>query len=401
MLTWIVSVLLRAAPAMAQVAMPDASQMAGVALGAPELPDGTVTVRVVRERMGNNIAGQTVTLKGGGQETSATTDPQGRAQFAGYPVGATVTAGAVVDGEALVSQAFQVPAKGGVRVALVAGLAKAAAAEKLAADAAAKEPARKGVVEFGGETRFILEFQDDRLQVFYLFEVMNNARTPIDIGGPLQIDLPPGAAGAVALEGSSPKVSVNGEHVTITGPFPPGKLVAQIGFTLPQQRSTLSIRQKLPAALEQVFVAVEKFGPMALTSPQLTSTREMNAQGQNFLMGNGGRLNAGDTLALDITGMPSHSTTPRNVALAIGLLVLGAGAWMASTSGDPRASAEARLQARRDRLMAEVVGLERKRRQHALTPGEESRRVKVIAELERVLAGLDHSPASGDEGVAA
>src|SRR6187402_1385304 len=50
-------------PALAQVAMPDASAIAGTPLPAPELPDATVTVRVMRERMGNNIAGQPVTLK--------------------------------------------------------------------------------------------------------------------------------------------------------------------------------------------------------------------------------------------------------------------------------------------------------------------------------------------------
>ena len=42
---------LGAGPVWAQLAMPDASQMAGVPLGAPELPDATVTVRVVRVRI--------------------------------------------------------------------------------------------------------------------------------------------------------------------------------------------------------------------------------------------------------------------------------------------------------------------------------------------------------------
>ena len=44
-----------------------------------------------------------------------------------------------------------------------------------------------GVVEIGPESRIIIEYQDDNLTVFYLLEVLNNARTPIDIGGPLLI----------------------------------------------------------------------------------------------------------------------------------------------------------------------------------------------------------------------
>jgi hypothetical protein len=396
-----IALLICAAPAIAQIAMPDASQMAGVALGAPELADGTVTVRVVRERMGNNIAGQAVTLKGGGQTKTVTTDAQGRAQFDGFPVGATVTAEAVVDGESLVSQAFQVAGKGGIRVALVAGIAKVAAAEKAAAEAAAKEPARQGIVVFGGETRFIFEYQDDRLQVFYLIEILNNARTPIDVGGPLQFDLPPGAAGAAVLEGSSTLASVRGEHVTIVGPFPPGKTVAQIGFTLPNVGATLQVRQKFPAALENIFVAAEKIGPMQLTSPQLTSVRDANAEGQTFIMGNGGRLNAGDTLALDFTGLPSRSNTPRYAVMALAVVILAIGLFEAFTPGDPKNSVQARLQAKRERLMAEIVGLERKRRQHALTPGEEARHQKLVSDLEHVLAELDSSPTPGDEGLAA
>jgi hypothetical protein len=41
-------------------------------------------------------------------------------------------------------------------------------------------------------------------------------------------------------------------------------------------------------ALAQVFVGMEKIGDMKISSPQLTDTREMNSDGQNFIMGTGG-----------------------------------------------------------------------------------------------------------------
>jgi hypothetical protein len=63
--------------------MPDPSAIAGTPLPAPELPDRTVTVRVVRERMGNNIAGQDVTLTVGQNKRTLKTDAQGRVQFDG------------------------------------------------------------------------------------------------------------------------------------------------------------------------------------------------------------------------------------------------------------------------------------------------------------------------------
>jgi hypothetical protein len=390
-----------AVPALAQVVMPDASQLSGVPLPAPELPNTTVTVRVVRERMGNNITGQTVTLRGAGLSKSAVTDAQGRVQFTDFATGTMVTAEAIVDGETLISQTFPVPAKGGVRVALVAGVAKAAAAEKAAAEAAAREPARSGVVEFGGESRIILEYQNDTLQVFYILEIMNNARTPIDIGGPLQIDLPAGAAGGAALQGSSPQASVRGERVTVTGPFAPGKTDVQIGFSLPNAGANYVLTQKWPAALDQVFVAIEKIGPMKLESPQLKETRDANADGQTFIMGTGPRLNAGETLVLNLTGLPARSPAPRYAVITLALLIVAIGLWYGLMPGGAESSEIARLSERRERLMRELVTLERKRSAKALSDAEEARRLKLVADLERVLAGLDRTPGPGDEGVAA
>lgn len=381
-----------AAPAYSQVAMPDPSAIAGSPLPAPELPNATVSVRVVRERMGNNVADQDVTLLVGGARRTAKTDQQGRAQFAGLPPGTVVQATTTVDGEELISQQFSVPGTGGVRVALISGIATAAAREKAAAEAAAREPARPGVVEFGPESRVVLEIQDDVLTVFYLLEVVNNARTPIDIGGPLMIELPTGAAGASMMQGSSPSASAQGDRVTITGPFPPGKTLAQVGFSLPQAGASTTIRQRWPAALAQVFVGVEKIGAIQVSSPQLTDSREVNTEsGAVFIMGTGGRINANEELVIHLSGIPAHSQTLRNVALGLAAIIFGLGAWFAFSPSKTLASQDAKLRARREKLMNEVVALERKRRQKPLSAGEESKLQRATSELERVIAELDRS----------
>jgi hypothetical protein len=379
----------------AQVNMPDPSAIAGVPLPAPELPNATVSVRVVRERMGNNVAGQEVTVNVGSTPRTAKTDEQGRAQFSGIAPGTIVQATTTVDGEVLTSRQFSVPATGGVRVALIAGIATAAAREKAAAEAAAREPARPGIVEIGPESRIVVEFQNDVLTVFYLLEVENNARTPIDTGGPLLIELPTGAAGASVMQGSSPNASVRGDMLTITGPFPPGKTSAQVAFTLPQAGESLVLRQRWPAAMAQVFVGVEKVGGVQMSSPQLTDTREMTTQqGAVFLMGTGGRLNAGEELVINLSGMAAHSRTPRNVALALAALIFAAGAWFAFTPAKAHARQDEKLRARREKLMNAVVALERKRRQKPLSPAEEARLQKVTSELERIVAELDRGEAA-------
>ncbi len=397
---WIAVVaILAAVSAHAQVNMPDPSAIAGQPLPAPELPNAAVSVRVVRERMGNNVAGHDVTLNVGSTPRTAKTDAQGRAQFDGIPPGTVVQATTTVDGEVLTSQPFSVPGTGGVRVALIAGIATAAAREKAEAEAAAREPARPGVVELGPESRIVIEFQDDLLTVFYLLEVVNNARTPIDIGGPLLIELPTGAAGPSVMQGSSANASVRGDLLTITGPFPPGVTPAQVGFTLPQARANTTIRQKWPAAMAQVFVGVEKIGGIQMSSPNLTGTREMQTEnGAVFIMGTGGRINAGEELVIHLTGVPAHSNLQRNAALAIAALIFALGAYFAFSPAKAHAALDTKLRERKERLLADVVALERKRRQAPLTAAEESKLRRATTELERLVAELDRE---GTEGTAA
>ena len=376
----------------AQVATPHAGAMAGTPLPAPELPNATVTVRVLRERMGNNVAGQSVTLTVGGAPRTATTDGQGRAPFEGLVAGTLVQASTTVDGELLTSQEFPVPAMGGVRVALISGIQRVADAEKAAAAAAAKEPARPGVVEFGPESRIIFEVQNDTLTVFDLLEVVNNARTPIDMGGPILMELPTGASGVSMMQGSSPSATVRGDILTITGPFAPGKTSAQVGFSLPQAGAASTIQQKMPVALGQLFVAAEKVGAMQMSSPQLTGLRDMTSEGQVFIMGTGGRLNAGDTLVVNLSGMPAHSLWPRNVALGAAVLVFVVGLLLSLSPKAARASEDAKLETRRERLLADVVALERKRRQKPLSTADHARLQRLTSDLEKVMAALDLGP---------
>lgn len=383
----------------AQVAMPDAAQMAGIPLPAPELPAGTVSVRVVRERMGNNVAGQLVTVTGGGVTRTATTDEQGRAELTGFAAGASVIASTTVDGEALVSQELPIPASGGVRVALIAGIAEAAARERAAAEAAAQEPARPGVVVFGGESRIILEFQDDTPTMFYILDIVNGARTPIDPGAPLDIAVPRGAQGTTLLEGSSRQATLRGDVVRVTGPYAPGTTSIQIGFTLPDIGQRYTLRQRWPAAFERIFLAVENPGGVQITSAQLPSTESLNAEsGKVFVLASGGQMAAGEEMVVELTGIPAHDMMPRYLAVGLALLILAAG--LAAGFGRTKAVPLERLTADRDRLMHELVGIDARRAAGRVRAKDAERRPALVSELERVLAAIDDA-AEGGRGAAA
>ncbi len=394
----VIAGLLGAAAVQAQVAMPDATQMSGIPLPAPELTTGSLSVRVVRERMGNNIAGQSVSVTSNGTTKTATTDAEGRAEFSGFTPGAAVIATAEVDGEILVSQEFPLPARGGVRVALVAGATAAAAKERQAAEAAAKEPARQGVVVIGGESRLVFEFQSDVLTGFYILEIVNNARTPIDPGEPLDIPLPDDITSPTLMEGSSRQATLRGNTVRITGPFAPGTTSVQVGFSIPDHGSTYTLNQKWPAAFEQVFVAAEKIGDMSVESTQLPKIETINAEGgKTFVLASGGRLAAGDTLAVTLRNLPAHSRIPRYTAVGLGALILVAGLFLAFTPGK---TARTTRQEERARLLRELVAIEERRRAGRPKAKDAERRPLLTTELERVLATLDEAPGGG-QGAAA
>ena len=386
--------------------MPDPSLIHGRAIPAPELPAGTVTVRVVREAIGNNVAGQQVRVTAGGATRTATTDELGRAEFAGLPAGGEARAETTVDGEALVSQPFAVPATGGLRVILVAGLANAAArraredAEGLAA------PPTKGAVVFGPDSRIIMEFHDDALFAFYVLEVVNSARSRVDTGGPIEFDLPEEAIGAAIREGSSPSATVNGTRVTIAGPFAPGTTAVQVQFRVRYDRSTHVFTQAFPIPLQRLTLGIQKRGSLSIASPQFQTVNDVPTEDGNvYVVGSGLALAAGTPVSVTLSNLPAHSPVPRYVALGLALAVAVFGTWLAVTAGKKTAGERAALEARRDALLDDLARLEAQRRAGTITAERyETRRTRIVGDLERIYGQLDEAssgPQGGGEGLAA
>jgi hypothetical protein len=386
--------------------MPDPSLIHGRAIPASELGDGMVTVRVVREAIGNNIAGQQVQLTVSGRTRTATTDEQGRAEFTNLPKGEEARAGATVDGEALVSQPFRVPTARGLRVILVAGIAKAAERKKQEEAAAAAGPAVKGVVVFGGNTRVLMQFSEDTLEIYYILEILNTARSRVDIGEPLVINFPRGAQGATALEGSSPAAEVSPDRVIIKGPFASGTTLVQVAFRMPYDSSVLTLEQTWPAALQQVTMGVEKVNNLSISSPQFTSANDVTAEaGDVFALGRGPALPAGSKTVVTLSNLPVTSQTPRYVALSLAGGLLACGVWLSIAKRRGRDDPRQALVKRRDTLLSQLEALESKRRANAVDPqGYSTRRQRIFTELERIYGELDEvgaGPEGGGEGIAA
>jgi hypothetical protein len=403
-----VCLVLMASVAFAQ--MPDPRVMHGQAIPAGDLPVGGVTVRVVRQALGSNLAGVPVELHGAGPVRTAATGADGRAQFMGLPPGASVHAIAVVDGERLESSAFEVPRAGGVRSILVAGLglgtggsAQAAAGESSVQ--APGTPGNVGALTFGSNTRLAIEFQDDTITVFYLLELVNPNGAAVPLPAPLTIALPVEATGATKLDGASPLVTVTGNEVTIAGPIPPGLTAVPIAFRIERWDARHTIEQRFPLPVGQLAIGVQRLPGLVVESPQASSLREASLNGQSFVIASGPRLAADAPLQLTLGGLPHRSRLPLIITLTLAGVIAGLGLYLSVSGPTDRVAARRQsLEARRRKGLAALAALEADHTRGQVSEASYvERRTRLMADLERVYGELDALalPPDGGRGLAA
>ena len=174
-------------------------------------------------------------------------------------------------------------------------------------------PARPGAVVFGPDTRIVLEFQDDKPTFFYLFSVVNNARTPVDPGKPLVLDLPAdGRSGVARVRAASPIARMQDRRLTLDRSVSAGTDARSRWPSACRSPRTLRIEQAWPAAVEGALVAAEKVGaPRHDVAAADGACARASRTGKSFVMGTAGRLAEGQPLTLEFTGLPAPPAWPR------------------------------------------------------------------------------------------
>jgi hypothetical protein len=177
----------------------------------------------------------------------------------------------------------------------------------------------------------------------------------------------------------------------------------QVACELPSSSGTLEITQRFPAQVEQLSVVVKKLGDTKLSSPLIASQQDLKAEGEAYIAASGAAVPPDRPISLVLYDLPHHSAAPRMVALVMAVTIVLAGAWASSRTPDrepSRVAERKRLVARRDKLLADLVRLER---DHVSGRGDRTRyparREELIAALELVygaLDGDDTDPASAD-----
>ena len=115
-------------------------------------------------------------------------------------------------------------------------------------------------------------------------------------------------------------------------------------------------------------------------------------EGERYILAQGPTLPAGAALAVTVSGLPHHSAWPRRIALALAVLMLGAGFWAAGRRPTPAANAARvkQLSGKREKIYAELVRLEQQRRAGGIDAAKYAeRRPALMAQLERVYRDLD------------
>ena len=171
--------------------------------------------------------------------------------------------------------------------------------------------------------------------------------------------------------------------------------LVQFAYTLPCSSGSCTLTQRIPAALAELAVVVQKTGDMKLTSAQVSQQREMTAEGQTYILGQGPPLAAGSDITFVLTGLPHPPTWPRNVAVTLAMLVLAAGVYGAVRGKHGAGLERRRLEAQRERLFAELTALEQSHRDGAVPlRAYEARRREIIGALEGIYAALDDTAAA-------
>lgn len=369
---------------MASDAQPDPRQMSGLPLPDGSLPDGTITVRVVRGAVTNNVPGQAVELRHGDTGETAVTDAEGRATFLTLNPGQEVRASTELDGERLESQLFAVPGRGGVRVMLVG-----------VGPENSPLPAELGTVTFGEESWVQVELVEESVEVYYLFQILNSGFAPVDPEVPVAFELPSEAEGTMVLQGSSPRTQVDGRWVELPGPFEPGVTPLQVAYILPYSGESLVLSQEFPIDMEAFLVSVEQWGNVDFASSQVTRQMAIppsETRGVPYQVGSGPRIPAGQPVTIELVGLPYRSRTPSNVALMIAMGILALGVWGGLGQAQATTSAKRRrtLEMRKEKLFSDLVKIERQHRTGKIGSTKYgSRQRELFASLEQVYRELD------------
>jgi hypothetical protein len=258
------------------------------------------------------------------------------------------------------------------------------------------------VLQVSGSSKLLIYLREDALAVMENLVLENTSDRVFSAGqGGLAIPLPAGSSSGSPIEGGARLEPDENATMFLREAVPPASVggipvQARFGFFLPTAgASSITLRQPMPLGIESPVVMVPESDHLTLTAPGLqamaSQTDDRGARMQIFQLASVPR---NGVLSVAISGLPTRGSLGKTIASALVAALL-----FAVVAGWRRPRIDKRPQAlnsTRDRLLAELVEVERTRR---AAGADDAPLAQRRAELVAAIAAVDGERA-GDAGAA-
>lgn len=230
------------------------------------------------------------------------------------------------------------------------------------------------------------EVEDELLAVRGRFEVTNYSWAPYRAGPDgLVLAMPAGFKGAVIAETDQAQVSVApGEGFRLIRPIPPGGHQFHAAFSLPVDAGKVSWALDLPMGAYESQLAIKKTPGISLQLPKDVTSQDQTVAAGTYAVLGPITISPRHSMVMSVSGLPSRPAWRFWVQEIIGILVIavilagiGFAMYGRGPGGSAEATAHASAEAQRQRMLDELVELER-------TGANPKRREQLLSELERL-----------------
>lgn len=330
---------LASSPALAQDPPLDHKGSMSAPLFVEDLPVGSVSVRIARPSMtepivGENVVGSWTTKDGKANSATVKTGADGRAIFAGVPVSSTFGAKATIEGKALTTTQFTVPAQGGTRLLMIIGAQANEALSEMAKGVhpdALDKTSDLSVLRISSGSRMMVELREDAIGVMQNLLVENTSDKVFDPGQRgLLIPLPDGFAGAEKLPGGADLEIKEGAGVFLHTLIPPTQAPAaavqvRVGYVLATHETPeFDIVQPMPLGLQGGLILVPDQIPITLSAPGMRMLAPAHDDDGNVMrMYDLEAVAPGQALRMTVRGLPTRNQVGKWIAAGlVGLLII-------------------------------------------------------------------------------
>lgn len=227
--------------------------------------------------------------------------------------------------------------------------------------------------------------EDQLLAVQGTFEVTNYSWAPYRASPDgLLIELPKGHKGAVLAPQDQKEVAIaTNQGFRILRPIPPGGRKFRAGFSMPIDDGQVDWNFKLPMGSWNSVMRIRQTPGMTVKLPKgLTGATQTATTGEPWFFIENITIDRKESFAMTISGFPADAKwktwVPRFAGILVLAMILGGLAYGLGVRGREPAGAD--TSARREKLMAELVELEKRGIE---TSKDRNRREQLIDELER------------------